>query len=131
MYKGLILVTGMIINCSQLPRSSFVFDWWDCQFGLAHCHFVLEGERVKDGVTGVWILLIVFLMKEQKMLYGQAAAQVTHDTLEAHGVQADIIVTDLVRGLEDQLSGAVDVLLFNPPYVPTPEHEVIQCLPSL
>jgi release factor glutamine methyltransferase len=60
-----------------------------------------------------------------------AAAQVTQDTLEAHGVQADIIVTDLVRGLEDQLSGAVDVLLFNPPYVPTPEHEVIQCLPSL
>ncbi|KAH9561685.1 hypothetical protein CY35_05G035800 [Sphagnum magellanicum] len=53
-----------------------------------------------------------------------AAAQVTQDTLEAHGVQADIIVTDLVRGLEDQLSGAVDVLLFNPPYVPTPEHEV-------
>jgi release factor glutamine methyltransferase len=76
-------------------------------------------------------LLIVLLMKEQKMLYGQAAAQVTQDTLEAHGVQADIIVTDLVRGLEDQLSGAVDVLLFNPPYVPTPEHEVFQCLPSL
>jgi release factor glutamine methyltransferase len=54
----------------------------------------------------------------------QTAAQVTRDTLSAHGLQADVVVTDLVHGLEKRLAGSVDVLLFNPPYVPTPEHEV-------
>lgn len=48
----------------------------------------------------------------------------TRETLSAHGVQADVVVTDLVHGLEKRLAGSVDVLLFNPPYVPTPEHEV-------
>lgn len=54
----------------------------------------------------------------------QTAAQVTRETLSAHGLQADVVVTDLVHGLEKRLAGSVDVLLFNPPYVPTPEHEV-------
>jgi release factor glutamine methyltransferase len=54
----------------------------------------------------------------------RTAAQVTRETLSAHGVQADVVVTDLVHGLEKRLAGSVDVLLFNPPYVPTPEHEV-------
>ncbi|KAL2611592.1 hypothetical protein R1flu_023284 [Riccia fluitans] len=52
------------------------------------------------------------------------AAQVTRSTLSAHGVEADVIVTNLVTGLEKRLAGSVDVLVFNPPYVPTPEEEV-------
>ncbi|BBN03523.1 release factor glutamine methyltransferase [Marchantia polymorpha subsp. ruderalis] len=53
-----------------------------------------------------------------------AAAQVTCNTLASHGVEADVIVTNLVTGLEKRLAGSVDVLVFNPPYVPTPEDEV-------
>lgn len=61
----------------------------------------------------------------------QTAAQVTRETLSAHGVQADVVVTDLVHGLEKRLAGSVDVLLFNPPYVPTPEHEVCWSIRSI
>lgn len=61
----------------------------------------------------------------------QTAAKVTCDTLAAHGLQADVVVTDLVHGLERRLAGSVDVLLFNPPYVPTPEHEVHIAIPNL
>ena len=60
----------------------------------------------------------------------QTAAQVTRDTLAAHGLQADVVVTDLVHGLEKRLAGSVDVLLFNPPYVPTPEYEVHIATPN-
>lgn len=54
----------------------------------------------------------------------KAAVHTTLSTLEAHHVNADVIVADLVSGLENELSGTVDVLVFNPPYVPTPEDEV-------
>ena len=54
----------------------------------------------------------------------EVAVNTTRLTLEAHRVNAEVIVTDLVSGLEKQLNGSVDVLLFNPPYVPTPEDEV-------
>eukprot|EP00249_Psilotum_nudum_P024473 c29195_g1_i3 orf=234-1073(+) len=54
----------------------------------------------------------------------EAAAKVTCDTLAVHDVAADVIVTDLVSGLEKRLSGLVDVLVFNPPYVPTPDEDV-------
>ncbi|KAG4403552.1 hypothetical protein AAZX31_01G127300 [Glycine max] len=52
------------------------------------------------------------------------AVRVTHETLEAHGVGAELIVTDIASGLEDRLAGLVDVMVVNPPYVPTPEDEV-------
>ncbi|KAG5053823.1 hypothetical protein JHK85_006333 [Glycine max] len=52
------------------------------------------------------------------------AVRVTHETLEAHGVGAELIVTDIASGLEDRLAGLVDVIVVNPPYVPTPEDEV-------
>ncbi|KAG1663545.1 hypothetical protein FOA52_003173 [Chlamydomonas sp. UWO 241] len=55
-----------------------------------------------------------------------AAAAATRATLDAHGVAgADIVVTDLVAGLGPQLLGHIDVLIFNPPYVPTPDEEVL------
>ncbi|KAL8101469.1 uncharacterized protein LOC141684266 isoform X2 [Apium graveolens] len=52
------------------------------------------------------------------------AIQVTSETLEAHGVYAELIRTDIASGLEGRLGGSVDVIVCNPPYVPTPEDEV-------
>lgn len=52
------------------------------------------------------------------------AIRVSQETLEAHGVHAELISTDIASGLEKRLAGSVDVLVVNPPYVPTPEDEV-------
>lgn len=54
----------------------------------------------------------------------EAAVNTTRHTLAAHKVNAEVVVADLVSGLEKRLGGVVDVLVFNPPYVPTPENEV-------
>lgn len=52
------------------------------------------------------------------------AVRVTRATLEAHGVDAELINTDIASGLENRLAGVVDVIVVNPPYVPTPDYEV-------
>ncbi|KAK7260215.1 hypothetical protein RIF29_26071 [Crotalaria pallida] len=52
------------------------------------------------------------------------AVSVTRETLTAHGVDAELIITDIALGLEKRLAGLVDVMVVNPPYVPTPEDEV-------
>lgn len=52
------------------------------------------------------------------------ALDVTSDTLKAHGVHAELVNTDVAAGLEGRLMGLVDVMVVNPPYVPTPEEEV-------
>jgi release factor glutamine methyltransferase len=54
------------------------------------------------------------------------ACRVTAATAAANGVGArlDVVQCDLLDALRARLRGAVDLLLFNPPYVPTPSHEV-------
>ncbi|XP_008779458.1 methyltransferase N6AMT1-like [Phoenix dactylifera] len=52
------------------------------------------------------------------------AVEVTRATLEAHGVHAEIITTNIASGLHKRLAGMIDVVVVNPPYVPTPEEEV-------
>ncbi|EXB50855.1 hypothetical protein L484_005555 [Morus notabilis] len=52
------------------------------------------------------------------------AVRVTRETMEAHGVHAELISTDIASGLEKRLAGLVDIMVVNPPYVPTPEDEV-------
>lgn len=52
------------------------------------------------------------------------AVEVTRKTLKAHDVSAEIINTNIASGLETRLKGLVDLMIVNPPYVPTPEDEV-------
>ncbi|KAM7275250.1 hypothetical protein ACFE04_017116 [Oxalis oulophora] len=52
------------------------------------------------------------------------AIKVTSETLEAHGVHVELINTDISSGLDLRLAGLVDLMVVNPPYVPTPEDEV-------
>ncbi|TXG48421.1 hypothetical protein EZV62_027715 [Acer yangbiense] len=52
------------------------------------------------------------------------AVEVTRETLKGHGVHAELINTDIASGLEKRLAGLIDVMVVNPPYVPTPEDEV-------
>ena len=52
------------------------------------------------------------------------AISVTQRTAAANGVRIECICTNLIQGLEERLYGNVDVLLFNPPYVPTDDEEV-------
>lgn len=52
------------------------------------------------------------------------AAEATRATLEAHDVHSEIVAADIASGLQRRLAGMVDVVVVNPPYVPTPEEEV-------
>ena len=54
------------------------------------------------------------------------ACSVTAATGAENGVggRLDVVQCDLLDALRWRLRGAVDLLLFNPPYVPTPSHEV-------
>jgi len=55
-----------------------------------------------------------------------AACACTQETCSAHGVGStvDVVCADLLQALLPRLNGAVDLLIFNPPYVPTPDEEV-------
>ncbi|XP_073002420.1 uncharacterized protein [Typha latifolia] len=52
------------------------------------------------------------------------AVESTRATLEAHGVHSEIVSTDIASALEKRLSSMIDVVVVNPPYVPTPAEEV-------
>eukprot|EP00878_Enallax_costatus_P028508 GHUV01030796.1.p1 GENE.GHUV01030796.1~~GHUV01030796.1.p1 ORF type:complete len:178 (+),score=75.43 GHUV01030796.1:305-838(+) len=55
-----------------------------------------------------------------------AALTAAAQTLDYHGVHdVELVQADLVAGLMPRLAGTVDLLLFNPPYVPTPDEEVL------
>ncbi|KAK7791010.1 hypothetical protein R5R35_007903 [Gryllus longicercus] len=56
----------------------------------------------------------------------QAACSATNCTAKENGVKVDVINGDLVTPLRGVC--AVDLLVFNPPYVPTPHCEVITSL---
>lgn len=56
-----------------------------------------------------------------------SAIRATSQTLLNHGVHdVELCMMDLLGGLSSKWLGKIDVLLFNPPYVPTPDSEVHQ-----
>ncbi|GJW82701.1 HemK methyltransferase family member 2-like protein [Tanacetum coccineum] len=80
--------------------------------------------------SGYVITSLALILQEVKSAHYFAtdinphAIRVTHETLKAHGVHAELLNTNIAAGLERRLSGLVDVMVVNPPYVPTPEEEV-------
>ena len=52
------------------------------------------------------------------------AAAASRDTLLNNNIVGDVVLTDLAQAIRPQIDGKVDVLIFNPPYVPTPSEEV-------
>ncbi|KAI3700200.1 hypothetical protein L2E82_44821 [Cichorium intybus] len=80
--------------------------------------------------SGYVITSLALILQELKTAYYFAtdinphALKVTHETLEAHGVHAELLTTNIAAGLDRRLAGMVDVMVVNPPYVPTPEAEV-------
>lgn len=52
------------------------------------------------------------------------ACRISKETGRANGVDIDVVQTDLVSGVIEDVKGSVGVLLFNPPYVVTPSEEV-------
>ena len=53
-----------------------------------------------------------------------SAAAAAYGTLTLNAVPGEVVLTDLVQALRPSIDGRVDVLVFNPPYVPTPSNEV-------
>ena len=85
--------------------------------------------------TGVSIVSAGMLMKQLQRtdykLYAtdinQEAVRITRQTAKENGLDDDIIEVmngDLASPVLDILENQVDVLIFNPPYVPTPDSEV-------
>ncbi|KAM3718235.1 eRF1 methyltransferase catalytic subunit [Dirofilaria immitis] len=59
------------------------------------------------------------------------ALQCTQTTAELNNVSVEAVQCDLLSALRYQLSGMVDVLLFNPPYVPTEQEATSDSASSL
>lgn len=53
-----------------------------------------------------------------------AAAIATKYTAQSNFIFVDVILTNFTSGMDDFIHKSVDVILFNPPYVPTPDEEV-------
>jgi release factor glutamine methyltransferase len=54
----------------------------------------------------------------------EEALAATARTLRAHGVDADVVRCDLLSAMQPRMLHKVDLILFNPPYVVTPDEEV-------
>lgn len=52
------------------------------------------------------------------------AVETTQKTLDSHGVHAELVCTDIASFLPKRFARLVDVVVVNPPHVPTPEVEV-------
>eukprot|EP01132_Coremiostelium_polycephalum_P009041 gene9041-11074_t len=87
-------------------------------------HFILE---IGSG-SGFVISYISTLLGSSGKYYmatdlNPKAAIATMKTSDRNNIQIDVINTSFTQGIE-RFHGLIDVLLFNPPYVPTPSEEI-------
>lgn len=52
------------------------------------------------------------------------ACLAAHSTSEHNHCIVNLVCTDLIGGLYERFMGLIDILIFNPPYVPTPVEEI-------
>ena len=52
-----------------------------------------------------------------------ASLNFNDDKINARHLNLDAVNCDLLDAMRERLAGKIDVLVFNPPYVPTSEHE--------
>lgn len=83
------------------------------------------------GVSTIFMGQLLNEIKSDASLYvtdiNKDAIRVAIDTAEKNGINMDLFKAmkcDLATPLLEELKNKVDVLIFNPPYVPTPEDEV-------
>ncbi|KNC85726.1 methylase [Sphaeroforma arctica JP610] len=86
------------------------------------------GLEVGSG-SGTVITFLATVLGKSELAYfatdlNDKAAAATYTTGRRNNVAVEVLRTDLLDGVLDRLGGQVDVLLFNPPYVPTPPEEV-------
>lgn len=84
--------------------------------------------------SGFVIASVALLLRQLGLLpchvlavdHSPAAVEATRCTLRDHGVgqEVDVVAASLFGPLRERLRGSVDVMVFNPPYVPTPDEEV-------
>jgi hypothetical protein len=94
-------------------KMSFLFRGWKRSSSIEYLH--LDNNQLSP--VGVW-RMVPFL---------QYAIRIAKATAETNGISTEhfqAVQCDLASNLLDQLEGKVDVLIFNPPYVPTPDEEV-------
>merc|ERR1719487_381266 len=84
--------------------------------------------------SGCVITYLGQLLKRHQLQSHLLATDVNHNALLAtqattrhNNVHVDLLQCDLVCPLLSRLHGSIDVLLFNPPYVPTDDDEVVGC----
>ena len=110
-----LLVDALTSDLPSLLRSppSTVLEL-GCGSGYVSCSLALalRARGVNPLVVGVDI--------------NPAATEIARQTFHQHGLSssAEFITADLLSCFAGRLSGCVDVMLFNPPYVPTPDDEV-------
>lgn len=100
-----------------------------------HRNGVIKNVLEIGSGTGVSIISLGILLKQsgnsEFTLYAtdvnQEAVRITMQTAEENGLDSNCIKVfkgDLAEPVLDDLAKKVDVLIFNPPYVPTPDSEV-------
>mmetsp|Transcript_5651 Transcript_5651/g.9859 ORF Transcript_5651/g.9859 Transcript_5651/m.9859 type:complete len:224 (+) Transcript_5651:80-751(+) len=136
----------------QLPCASISLTCWNADVYEPSDDSFLLADAVKQQAVEQWhasppqtvveigcgsgyVICSVALMLKHLGLHGQqllavdhssCALQATQQTLASHGLQGsvELLQSDLTGAWHSNLKHHVDLLLFNPPYVPTPDEEL-------
>ncbi|OIW19010.1 hypothetical protein TanjilG_20283 [Lupinus angustifolius] len=81
----------------------------------------------KEAVVAAVITSLALILGQEGCGSNYIATDINQHAVKvtsACGVDAELIITDIVSGLGRCLAGLVDVMVVNPSYVPTPEDEI-------